>query len=333
MVKDDAIILDSWTWCGRRPGSWPKPLGEPHILCRCRGFPTALCSPDSQCPTGVRGPAQSTQQPQAQGWAGRTCPPAHLGASCRPGRLSVGCRPPLSWPRSTLETSLSSCVLGAGLKPVASGSETRPTAGLGQPRPQQGGREDSLAPQRARIPLFPWEGGHAEPRLPPGLAHLSSTRLGPGAPPVPPAWHCAHTAGSPTLLCPWCCRVRAVPRPPHLSSLCRGPVPCPHSPGPSVGDPQCPASWHFSMPRPPHVAFPPRLLSLAFRGPPGVVWRMPRLAPSCCDGSGHPHPSGWVGRALHPHSISPRYIQTLKDHRPQVVWDSQAAEHFFEYKK
>uniref|UniRef100_A0A8C6D0C2 Chitinase domain-containing protein 1 n=1 Tax=Moschus moschiferus TaxID=68415 RepID=A0A8C6D0C2_MOSMO len=31
--------------------------------------------------------------------------------------------------------------------------------------------------------------------------------------------------------------------------------------------------------------------------------------------------------------IGARYIQALKDHRPQVVWDSQAAEHFFEYKK
>ncbi|MBZ3870292.1 Chitinase domain-containing protein 1 [Sciurus carolinensis] len=31
--------------------------------------------------------------------------------------------------------------------------------------------------------------------------------------------------------------------------------------------------------------------------------------------------------------IGARYIQTLKDHRPRVVWDSQAAEHFFEYKK
>ncbi|XP_055271160.1 chitinase domain-containing protein 1 isoform X1 [Moschus berezovskii] len=30
--------------------------------------------------------------------------------------------------------------------------------------------------------------------------------------------------------------------------------------------------------------------------------------------------------------IGARYIQALKDHRPQVVWDSQAAEHFFEYK-
>ncbi|XP_022421042.1 chitinase domain-containing protein 1 isoform X2 [Delphinapterus leucas] len=31
--------------------------------------------------------------------------------------------------------------------------------------------------------------------------------------------------------------------------------------------------------------------------------------------------------------IGARYIQTLKDHRPQMVWDSQAAEHFFEYRK
>ncbi|XP_025771338.1 chitinase domain-containing protein 1 [Puma concolor] len=27
------------------------------------------------------------------------------------------------------------------------------------------------------------------------------------------------------------------------------------------------------------------------------------------------------------------YIQMLKDHRPRIMWDSQAAEHFFEYKK
>ncbi|XP_045414501.1 chitinase domain-containing protein 1 isoform X2 [Lemur catta] len=31
--------------------------------------------------------------------------------------------------------------------------------------------------------------------------------------------------------------------------------------------------------------------------------------------------------------VGARYIQVLKDHRPRIVWDSQASEHFFEYKK
>uniref|UniRef100_H0VEX5 Chitinase domain-containing protein 1 n=1 Tax=Cavia porcellus TaxID=10141 RepID=H0VEX5_CAVPO len=34
-----------------------------------------------------------------------------------------------------------------------------------------------------------------------------------------------------------------------------------------------------------------------------------------------------------PPAVTPGYIQLLKDHRPRMVWDGQAAEHFFEYKK
>nr|KAF6398449.1 chitinase domain containing 1 [Molossus molossus] len=34
-----------------------------------------------------------------------------------------------------------------------------------------------------------------------------------------------------------------------------------------------------------------------------------------------------------PPSVTPGYIQTLKEHRPRIVWDSRAAEHFFQYKK
>lgn len=43
--------------------------------------------------------------------------------------------------------------------------------------------------------------------------------------------------------------------------------------------------------------------------------------------------AGGQGSSLTQAPASPRYIQTLKDHRPRMVWDSQAAEHFFEYKK
>nr|XP_023398203.1 chitinase domain-containing protein 1 [Loxodonta africana] len=34
-----------------------------------------------------------------------------------------------------------------------------------------------------------------------------------------------------------------------------------------------------------------------------------------------------------PPSVTPGYVQMLKEHRPQLLWDSQASEHVFEYKK
>lgn len=138
---------------------WPEPRAEPHVLCRLCGFRAALPRPDPPRPTGVGGPARSTQRPWAQGWAGRTGPLSLSGRRLLARETQCGLQTPLSWPRSTLETSPSSCVLGVGLKPVGSGSEAGPTTGLGQLCPQPGGREDSLAPQRARTPLFPWAGG------------------------------------------------------------------------------------------------------------------------------------------------------------------------------
>lgn len=42
---------------------------------------------------------------------------------------------------------------------------------------------------------------------------------------------------------------------------------------------------------------------------------------------------GRPGGLPYPCSASCRYIQMLKDHRPRMEWDSEAKEHFFEYKK
>lgn len=61
-------------------------------------------------------------------------------------------------------------------------------------------------------------------------------------------------------------------------------------------------------------------------------------AASCClpDSPSWHGPFGCPGglQDAHTHAVAPpRYIQMLKDHRPRIAWDSQAAEHFFEYKK
>lgn len=75
----------------------------------------------------------------------------------------------------------------------------------------------------------------------------------------------------------------------------------------------------------------------------GSLWCLLRCWVVCCDPGGLAEASlpqstpalgavrhGWLP---HPRPVPSRYIQTLKDHRPRMVWDSQAAEHFFEYKK
>lgn len=144
-----------------------------------------------------------------------------------------------------------------------------------------------------------------EPRLPPRLARLFSTGRGPGAPPVArPALrpHCglAHAA------------LPAVPSgqggapAPTSQQPLLGPLFPPPQPQPKRSrPPRGPASWHSSLPRPPHVALPPRPMSLAFCGPPGVDTQ-PWLASTCRDGSGHPHPSGWAGEGPAPTSHLPQ---------------------------
>lgn len=226
------------------------------------GSPLLCAAPTPSAPPASVVQPKAHSSPRPGGGPATPAPPARLGAGCWPGRLSVGCRPPLSWPRSTLETSLSSCVLGAGLKPVASGSEARPTTGLGQPCPQQGGREDSLAPQRARTPPFPWEAGDAEPRLPPGPARLPSTRWGPGAPSAPPARRCAHCGLAHTALPVVPSGQGSAPAPTSEQPLSGPPSPAPTALAQALETPQWPCFLAFQraqatprgLPTPPAVA-------------------------------------------------------------------------------
>lgn len=103
MVKDDAIILDNWSWCGGIVGSGPDPVGAPR---------PPLWSPHCSvqpCPAAPHwrqwSSPKHTTPPWARRRAGRTSP---LSLSGR--RLLA----PLSQPRGTLETSSSSLCVGGG---------------------------------------------------------------------------------------------------------------------------------------------------------------------------------------------------------------------------
>ena len=298
------VIPGTWLWLRMMPsfwtiglvwgdrGSWPRPRGEPHVL--HRGFPAALSSPAPQHPTGVSSPAQSTQRPPGLGGGPAAPPPsACLGAGCWPGRRRAGCRPRCPIHAAPWKPACLPCVLGAGLKPVPFGSEAGPPQAWGSCVHSGEAGRTAWVLRGPGHQCFPGKGVRA-----------SGAEAAPRACSYVPQWAgprstvCLPAGAAPTL--------RSLVPPLVLSG--QGEVPAPtsqqpvgtlvprhHSPGPGVREP---ALWScflaFMVPRPPHVALPPHLVSLAFHRPLGVNM-LPQLALTCCDGEGRPHPSGWAG--------------------------------------